>query len=187
MEKNEKFDKVLDYFKELNITLPTDVRNAIEDVFSENDEIEEVECYHQEDIQEFQRDISPKNDVKMSLTGASVGSICNVWTYYGGVEYTLTEKIVLLGKDGEELEVISELNPSLDAPYSIVINPSSYQVVLIERVNWDSSTGEFGRHPHLYIYCPITGEGLDESEAREDAKFNNIYNQLMGGGSDYGR
>lgn len=184
MENNEKFEKVLEYFKDLNIVLPTDVRNAIEDVFSENDEIDEVECYHLEDLEEFQRDVSPSNNVNMSLLGNSVGEICNVWTYYGGLDYSLTEKIVLTGKENEELEVISELTPSDDMPYSSVINPSSYQVVLIERVKWDSSKDEFGRHPHLYIYCPISAEGPVEGDPHEE-KYDKIYNQLMGG-MDYG-
>lgn len=36
----EKFDAVIGYFDSLNINLPTDVKNSIEDVFEENDNIQ---------------------------------------------------------------------------------------------------------------------------------------------------
>ena len=67
----EQFDAVLGYFSENNISVPTDVKNAIEDVFLENDVINGVECYHKEDLEQFQEDLTLENIVRMSLKGTN--------------------------------------------------------------------------------------------------------------------
>lgn len=63
----EKFGMVTSYFDEIGVKIPTSVRNAIEDVFMENDDIGSVECYHAEDVEQFQTDLKLKNDVEMVI------------------------------------------------------------------------------------------------------------------------
>ena len=46
----EQFNAVIEYFNDLNIELPNDVRNSIEDVFRENDNIVSVEFAQYESI-----------------------------------------------------------------------------------------------------------------------------------------
>lgn len=163
-----KFNAVIDYFKSIGISLPTDVRNSIEDVFRENDNIESVECYHLEDADSFQKDLTLTNRVIMSMDGFNSGSTNNVWTYYGALRYSLSESIVLVDTDGSEMEKISDLESYDD---TLLETTGDYAVVLLEKVNWDSKEGIFERHPSLYIFCPIS-----ENEDPVDK----IYNELTG-------
>ena len=66
----EKFNKVLDYFSNSNIQLPTDVKNSIEDVFRENDNIEEVQCYHKDELDDFQKDLKLSRDITIYVEGS---------------------------------------------------------------------------------------------------------------------
>jgi hypothetical protein len=75
---SEKFNAVVGYFNDLRITLPTEVKNSLEDVFQENDNIESVEVYHPEDRDAFQTDLRLFNNVTLSMTGTNEGSVMNV-------------------------------------------------------------------------------------------------------------
>ena len=137
------------------ISLPTDVKNAIEDVFRENDDIESVECYHLEDYESFQKDLTLTNNVIMSMDGSNRGTTNNVWTYYGEIRYSLTEKIILVDDDGVELERISDLDA---VEGTILEGMGLYAIVLLEKVIWDSKEKIFERHPSMYIYCPVSDQ-----------------------------
>lgn len=179
-ESLEKFNAVVSYFEELNINLPTDVRNSIEDVFRENDNVENVECYHLEDKEQYELDLAPTNIVMLNLDGSNSGEVHNYFTYYGGVEHDLLEQIHLY--DGEELH--TEISTIDGEGRSYLENPNDYTIILTETTTWDTSTEE-GKIPtveiKLMIYCPVPGEGYNE----EDLKFKGIYNEIKAG-ENYG-
>lgn len=163
------------YFAEENIELPTEVKNAIEDVFLENDNIEGVECYHKEDLEQFQQDLTLTNFVSMSIKGNNNGETNNVWTYYGNVTYSLSEAIILVDENDEVLEEISKLeNPE----QTILETPDDYAVVLLERVSWESENEIITREPVLFIYCPEPGEALSAEEERYQQVYNDLKNEM---------
>lgn len=167
----EKFEAVVGYFEDLNIELPSDVKNAIEDVFRENDSIDGVECYHLEDKEQFEIDLKAENIVILNMDGSHSGSTMDFYTYYGGVEYSLTEKTLLYNND-ELIHSISDIEGSERSPMEY---PDDYSVILIERKEWDTSKNkDLQSTTTLYIYCPIYGDGLSE----EDLKYQGIYNDL---------
>lgn len=172
---SEKFNAVVGYFNDLRITLPTEVKNSLEDVFQENDNIESVEVYHPEDRDAFQTDLRLFNNVTLSMTGTNEGSVMNVWTYYGDVQFSLTEKTVLVDENGELLETISELDNS-EMP-SVLNSPEDFAIILLEKTEWKGSDKEkkFERHPSLYIYCPLSD---DAEENVKEEKYNDVYNRL---------
>lgn len=166
----DKFNKVLEYFRELDIEVPTEVKNAIEDVFMENDNVESVECFHPEDIESFQNTLKLVNDVKMWADGKNIGQTNNVWTYYGDMRYSLSETIVLLDKNDQLLEEISKLENNEP---TTVNDPTSYAVVFLEKVKWNSEKAEYSRTQELYIYCPISLETPPET-----SKYDKVYNSI---------
>ena len=164
----EKFNAVIGYFEEENIQLPTEVKNAIEDVFLENDDIEGVECYHPEDIEQFQEDLTLTNFVKMTIGGSNEGETNNIWTYYGNVTYSLSEAIILVDDQDEIIEEISKIEN--DEP-TIVESRNHYAVVLRERVSWNAQSKAPTRETVLYIYCPVSVE-------TEEDKYKGIYQEI---------
>lgn len=170
----EKFNAVCNYFETQDITIPTEVKNAIEDVFLENDNIMGVECYHQEDIDQFQDDLTLVNNVKMFLNGHNEGTLNNIWTYYGNTSYSFSEKIVLCDDEGNKIEDIS--TTEAEEPTTI-FTPNEWVVTLYEVVNWNSENeGEkLTRETKLYIYCPM-------SSKEEDDDYSDIYNEIKNNG-----
>lgn len=163
----EKFDLIIQYFNDLDIALPTEVKNAIEDVFNENDFIDSVDCYHKNDLEAFQKDMTIKNEVKMFINGQNIGHTTNVFTYYGSLTYGLSEAINLYDENGQVLEDIS----NFDNPDETVVDiPNDYCVVVLERVDWDSDKKEFSRKPHMYIYCPESDEADEYADIKNKIK-----------------
>jgi hypothetical protein len=161
MEANnqEKLKKILDFFKENKVELPIDVNNALEDVFNENKEIDEVNIYFKEDADLFEDDLILTNNVVADLKNPSSGSVNNVFTYYGEVDFSLSEFVRLV--DGEEVvEEITSID-RLDNPSKL--NRESYAVILVENVKWEK--GEVTRKPNLSIYCPQNSPDAEESES----------------------
>jgi len=152
---NEKLKKILDFFKESQVTLPIDVNNALEDVFNENENIDDVDIYFREDAETFEEDLILANNVNADLKGPSTGSMNNVFTYYGEIDYSLSEFVRLVDGDNliEEITIIDQL----DVPSKL--NREVYAIVLVESVQWEK--GETTRSPHLYVYCP---EKIEEGE-----------------------
>ena len=144
----EKLKKIKDYFSQNDVNLPIDVNNALEDVFNENDEIEDGEVYFKEDAELFEDDLILANELNVDYKGPSKGSINNVFTYYGEVDFSLSEFVSLV--DGDKvIEEITRID-QLDRPSQL--NAEMFAIVLIEKVSWQD--GELERVPHLYIYCP---------------------------------
>jgi hypothetical protein len=157
---NEKFERLLNFFKEQNVELPTDVRNAVEDVFNENDNVDDVDVYFKEDVSLFEEDIVLINEVTVYLNAPSKGSTNNVFTYYGEVDFSLSEFTKLY--DGENL--LEEITKVDQLDTASRVNPDMFAVVLVESVKWES--GKIARKPHLHVYCPIYSK--DAQVQKED-------------------
>lgn len=147
------------------IDVPVSVKNSIEDVFMENDNVESVDCYHLEDLDQFQNDLKMINNIDMVVGDKHSGNINNVWTYYGDIEYSYSENIRLIDKNNNIVENISNLESEHD---TFVTSERDWVVTLVEKVNW-GETDDVERHLGLYIYCPYSSEP-DPTE--------NIYNQI---------
>jgi hypothetical protein len=145
---NEKHQQILDFFNENNIELPISVVNSIEDVFTENDSIETVDIYFKDDYELLGEELRVINEVDAYLDKPSSGSIYNVFTYHGEIEYSVSE-FVNLYKGEELLEDITHID-NRDAMTEI--NPEEYAVVIFEKVEW--SDGNIVRQPRLILYCP---------------------------------
>lgn len=169
----EKFTLVIEYFKDMGITIPTAVRNAIEDVFMENDDVQTVECYHAEDLDQFQLDLKMGTKIEMVLGDKHSGNLNNVWTYYGNIEYSYNENIKLI-KDESVEEDISNIESGHD---TFVAEPNDWVVTLVEKVSWgdynDDESTNIKRETTLFIYCPVNSE---------PEPFENLYRQ---GGFDH--
>jgi hypothetical protein len=156
----EKLKKIHEFLSEQGVELPVDVKNALEDVFNENDSVENVDVYFKEDADLFGEDITLVNEVKAYLDKPSSGKSNNVFTYYGEVEYSLSE-FVRLYRGEEVLEEVTNVD-QLDRSSSV--NPAMFAIVLIEAVEWVD--GKLIKRPHLYIYCPQ--ESKDSKQEKED-------------------
>jgi hypothetical protein len=150
---SEKLTKIYDFFNESKIELPTDVKNAIEDVFNENDGVEDVDIYFLEDSELFEKDLTLKNEVNAYLNSPSTGSSNNVFTYYGEIDFSLSEFVKLY--DGETL--LEEITRIDLADKFTKVNESMFAVVLVERLKWED--GKLAKHLKLHIYCPKSSEG----------------------------
>lgn len=148
----EKFQLVLNYFSDMGIEIPVSVRNSIEDVFMENDNVGGVECYHKEDLKVFESDMVIKNNIDITVNNGSTGEFYNVWTYYGEINYSYGEDYNLVDKDGNIIETISNIQSELDT--SELINPNDWVVLLLEKLSWNKDVDTPSREATLYIYCP---------------------------------
>lgn len=164
----EKFNSTISYFTDNNIPLPTDVKNAIEDVFRENDNIAEVLCYQKEDVDTFETDLTLTSEIHIHFNGNSYGSSSSVWTYYGGVEWSLSEISDFDPDNGDPLE---EIMQSISDQKSH-IDEEQYQVILIEKMSWDTEKKFYEKKDTLYIYCPVSDEPDD------DYKYEDVYNEV---------
>lgn len=136
----------------------------------ENDNVESVDCYHLEDLDQFQLDMEMSNNINMTVGGSHSGDINNVWTYYGNIEYKYHESINLLDKTGNVVEPVSNIDTGPDATF--VVSQDDWVVTLVEKVNWGDGD-KVERKLGLYIYCPHSYETYDDDE---------IYNQIKNGG-----
>lgn len=153
--------------------MPTEVKNSIEDVFDENESIDDVICYHIDDYEEFQKDLKLENKVKLYFNGNNEGIITDVWTYYGEVYHSLSEDISLYGDDEKIFPV--EISKIENAEPTYLSNINSYAVILHEITEWKTSE-KIDKKRILFIYCPVS---LEE-EPQED-RYDKIYDQLMKG------
>jgi hypothetical protein len=145
----EKLERTLLFFKDNNIELPIDVKNAIEDVFSENDNVNDVDIYFKEDVETLENDITISTEIDVYLDKQSSGTYHNIFTYYGEVEYSVSEFVKLYKSDDQILENITDIDNSSRLSK---INQESYAVILIEFISWGE--GNLEKKPRLFIYCP---------------------------------
>jgi hypothetical protein len=144
-----KHQQILQFFEESDIDLPIAVQNALEDVFAENDSIENVDIYFKDDYELLGEELRVINEVDVYLGQPSSGSVFNVFTYYGDIEYSVSEFVNLLDEKGgiiEDITHIDNRNAMTEA------NPEEFVVVLFEKLEW--SDGQLVRDPRLVIYCP---------------------------------
>ena len=142
----------MNILKRCGIVIPTAVKNSIEDVFLENDNVDEVICYHKEEASEFEKDLQVNNELNLIINNKHHGSITNVWTYYGEMVYHYSELYHLTDSNGNSIETISELDSN--EPTSI-INPNDWVISLFEVISWGTDdTKELSRKTTLYVYCP---------------------------------
>ena len=154
--KNEKYIKIMEFLKESNVQLPIDVGNALEDVFNENENVDDVDIYFREDADLFQSDLILVQDVKANVSGPSEGSTNNVFTYYGDLEISMSE-FVRLYDNKELIEEITKID-QMDVPTKL--NKEKFAIVLVETVKWEKM--KVARRPHLYVYCPVNSEAVGE-------------------------
>lgn len=148
------------------VNLPQDVYNSIEDVFAENDNINNAFLYFKNNLEDLQNDLTFKNVVTINLSGETKGEKYDHYTYYGEIDFADSEDYKVY-KDGNELYKLSDYNPGYTAQ---VLFPEEYAVVLVEKVNFDNSG--LNINDDLYIYCP------QEELSEEDYKYQGIYNQI---------
>lgn len=156
MARDKNFEKIFDWFNAESIKLPIAVKNAIEDVFDENDDVdEEIYLYMPEDISSFEEDLTLTNRVNVYVNKPSDGQVVEVFTYYGDVDYVLNEIVTLRNEDGSEISNITNL---VYHDQSSTINPDKWAVVLVRTYTWKD--GEINSILRLHLYC--VGSSLEE-------------------------
>lgn len=152
----EKFNKTLLFFSENKIDIPIDVKNALEDVFTENGIINDVDIYFQEDRGTMEEELIIVNEVEAYLHKSSAGSIQNIFTYYGDIDYSVSEFTTLYENDETIIEEITNINKK-EIPSRI--DPTKWAIILIENVEWGEGT--IIKTLRLYIYCPESGVDIE--------------------------
>lgn len=149
--------KTLKYFEERNIEIPIPVKNAIEDVFDENDfnheypDDDAVSLYSKNDIDEFEADTCVFTELEIQVgEGYSSGDVINKFTYYGELSTAnaYTEYINLY--NGEEL--VNEVKKIEKTSNNKLINPDDFCVIVLEEQIF--RYGEFESIPRVFIYVP---------------------------------
>jgi hypothetical protein len=165
-ESNEMLkDSVLEYFASNKITLPTDVQShlleAFEDIDFQNVSDDTINIYYKEDREEFEKDYNVFKEAIIDINGTSHVETCDSYTYYGSVNIGFAESIKLVSGSTtiNELESIP-----METPTSIT-DTDQYVVCVLEKTTADCSYDQTKRSvvvkTYLYIYCPLSGEGID--------------------------
>jgi hypothetical protein len=144
-----KHQQTLQFFTDNDIDLPIAVQNALEDVFAENNIIEHVDIYFKDDYELLGEELRVINEIDVYLEQPSSGSVFNVFTYYGDIEYSVSEFVNLLDNNGNIIEDITHID-NRDALSQA--NPEDFLIVIFEKLEW--SEGNLTRDPKLVIYCP---------------------------------
>jgi hypothetical protein len=144
-----KHQQILQFFTDNDVELPIAVQNALEDVFTENNMIEHVDIYFKDDYELLGEELRVINEVNAYLEQPSSGSIFNVFTYYGDIEYSVSEFVNLLDTKGKIIEDITHIDNRNAISEA---NPTDFLVVIFEKLKW--SEGTLTRDPKLVIYCP---------------------------------
>jgi hypothetical protein len=159
--RNEKLETIEKYFSEIGVEIPIPVKNAIEDVFDENDTIDNVDVYMKEDAESFLDDVSFKDIVSVDLSGKSFGSRHNTFTYYGDVVFD-ENLIITLNRNETLLETIEDVSSPFtteESPMNIShFDEKDWAVVLIEHITWEAPCEKEERKNLLVIYCPESGD-----------------------------
>lgn len=154
--------KTFEFLSKNNIELPIDVKNALNDVFDENDftsdEEDVINIYFKEDLEDFQTDTVLLTQLNVQIKGGnSSGEILDKYTYYGNLitENAFYENIGLY--DGETLVRQHSLIEPTDT--NKLEDPNDYCILVIEEQEFHM--GEYTVIPRLYIYIPKSGEGIE--------------------------
>ena len=157
MEKNEKLEAIKEFFAESNIEIPIAVLNSIEDVFDENDELESVDIYLKNDLEEFSKDSFIENTINISIDNISTGCYHSTYTYYGILNFAIKEQNLLV-KNGEVIEVINDFDNQQNG--EIDFKHEDWALYLLETAEFKD--GELTQKYDLKIYCPELGESENE-------------------------
>lgn len=154
----EKVNPVLSYFEENGVVLPDEVISAIKDVFAENDEISNVDVYYKPDVDTLIDEVSFRDFVKVDVSGKSVGSRHNTFTYFGNIAFD-ENIITTVNKSNDILEVIEDVQSVFSSDNKVCnvmsFDPDGYVVLLIEHVHWETPCEDVERETSLVIYCPL--------------------------------
>lgn len=163
----EKYNKqlketVLQYFADREIQIPLTIKNCIEDVFSETDFLSETEdnlnIYFKEDLVEFETDTMITTIVNVQVHGGnSAGYHLTKYTYYGELLTTpeaYTKQITLF--NGEEDLV--RIDDFMATETNKLVDPNDFCIVVIYDHSFEM--GDYTVTPRLYIYLPLSGEGV---------------------------
>jgi hypothetical protein len=162
-ENKAKYDKVMAAIREMDKSVPTEVANAIDDAFSENDNIEKVSLYTKDNISDLESDLKIKYSATVYSDGKGELHTEDAYTYYGDLIYSQSEYLALSNGD-KVIDEIVNINRN-DIP-TIKNDPDDYAVVLIEVI--DSKGGVLSRRtPVLYIYVPVKDDGAEPEEAED--------------------
>lgn len=148
-------ENILNYFKECNVDIPSDVEEALNQVFDEfefisNDD-DDANIYMEEDILDFQEDLTITNAFNIVVDGISSGVYKATYTYIGEVDYVVNERTDLEYKK-EVVETLVEFNYSNK---TTIKDPTKWIITVAESIHWGD--GDYTRIPKLYIYCPHKG------------------------------
>ncbi len=157
-ENEALYNQVLDYFKNNNITIPQDILTWIETAFNEFDFIDEdnsVNLYFKEDAETFENDLTITNANNININGMSSGVYTATYTYTDNVDYIVNEKTDLMF-DNEVIETTVDL---MSTERSVMESESDWVIVVTETISYGD--GDFTRIPRLYIYSPVSGEGIE--------------------------
>lgn len=170
----EKFNIVINSFDDVGIKIPTEVYNSIEDVFLENDSIDEVIVYDISEIDIIQEKLTITNKANMYVDGRHEGEKTNVYTYYGDISFSLSEYVNLCEPDGNVIEEIVHFD---DEGGSIIEVPKKWNVILLETITWDSNEkdGPVKQKLTLYIYCPELLGDEPENELAIGDQYDAVY------------
>ena len=156
---NEKFQRIIEFFEqEQEVEIPIEVKNSIEDVFNETDELGDADIYFREDHEVLQEDLTLTNRVDVYLGKPSIGSSNNVYTHSGEIDYSLSEFVTLYDENGNLEEEITRID---NTSIPTIVDPNTWAVVLIEKVEWAGD--KLDRILKFYIYCPELS--LEERES----------------------
>lgn len=81
-----------------------------------------------------------------------------MWTYYGEVEYSYSENVRLINKEGKVEEDITRIDCDDD---TVIMNRNDWVVSLVERINWGENKEGIDRETILYIFCPHPAESFE--------------------------
>ena len=155
-EENQKLkENLFNYFAEENIEVNEEIKQCFDDVFDQfefiSHEDDDVNIYMEEDVIDFESDLTMRNAFNIVVDGISSGVYQSSYTYYGDIQYVTNETTDLMYKN-EVIEKLIDFN--YDAQTKIK-NTKDWVITVIETITWQN--GDYMRIPKLYIYCPYKG------------------------------
>lgn len=157
-DNKELYNQVLEYFKSNNIVIPQNILDFIDQAFDEFEFIDEdnsVNLYFKEDAETFENDLTITNANNININGMSSGVYTATYTYTDNVDYIVNEKTDLMF-DNEVIETTVDI---MSNERSVMESESDWVIVVAETISYGD--GDFTRIPRLYIYSPVSGEGIE--------------------------
>lgn len=158
-ENKKKYTQVKEYFSSLGIIIPIDVGNSLEDAFEENDTIETVNLYFKDSYSDLINDLKISKNVTSIVGKPGKGNVDLTYTYYGEVDWSMSEYTNLYDENEKKIEEITYINNEEKNTY---VNPDIAAIIVIEKLTWDENG--YSRKPTLYIYFPQNDPEEDSEE-----------------------